>query len=73
MPYQCAFETTIAGKRFKKGDVLPDDFANYSCARWVDKITVLPIIIAKTLPKVEVKKIEPKKIEHKGRGRPKKR
>jgi hypothetical protein len=76
MPYQCAFDTTIEGKHFKKGDELPNNFANYSCARWVDKITMVPILISKTLPKIEIKKPEPpKKIEKKkeGHGRPKKR
>ena len=73
MGYVSVIDTTINGKKFKKGDILPNELSNFPAAKFVEDSEIKGVPKIKEIPK-EIKKIEVKKEEKKdGRGRPKKR
>lgn len=70
---EAACDSTVDGKKFKKGDRLPPELASYSLAKVVEDDSKVKetLKIKETVKSIEIPKEEPKKVEV--HGKPKKR
>ena len=62
---EAAFDSTVDGKRFKKGDKLPLELANFPLAKVVKDSETKEASKTKEIPKPEIKDKEPKRVEPK--------
>ena len=67
---EAAFDATVDGKKFKKGEKLPSELANFPLAKVVGDSLVKSVpekikVSVPELKKIELKKEEPKKAKKK--------
>lgn len=62
---EAAFDATVDGKKFKKGDKLPSELSNFPLAKIVEddskSVSEKKVVLVSNIPKVEPKKVIKKK------------